>query len=156
MTVRSDRPFLIALQLIGGFYLVLIVLMVVAQVGFTSPGSFVEALNSPEIRFAVRLSSERDEARRAQLIQVCKAIGLEMAVAISDALSDTTDRFARRTLMEAMIAMDQRDSAAAEAFFAQIVEQDPDIDTVQQASIETDKVILDMRRERRSLDISCR
>ena len=56
-------------------------------------------------RFAVRLGSERDEAQRAQLTQVCKAIGLEMAIGISDALSDTTDRFARRTLMEAMIAM---------------------------------------------------
>ena len=56
-------------------------------------------------RFAVLLGSERDEGRRAQLTQVCKAIGLEMAIAISDALSDTTDRLARRTLMEAMIAM---------------------------------------------------
>ena len=56
-------------------------------------------------RFAVLLGSERDEGRRAQLTQVCKAIGLEMAIAISDALSDTTDRFARRTLMAAMIAM---------------------------------------------------
>ena len=56
-------------------------------------------------RIAARLGSERDEARRAQLIQVCNAIGLEMAVAISDTLSETTDRFVRRTLMDAMIAM---------------------------------------------------
>ncbi len=56
-------------------------------------------------RLAVRLGSERDEERRAQLVQVCNAIGLEMAVAISDTLSETTDRFVRRTLMDAMIAM---------------------------------------------------
>jgi HEAT repeat protein len=51
------------------------------------------------------LGLERDEDRRARLMQVCRSIGLEMAIAISDALSDTTDRFARRTLMEAMINM---------------------------------------------------
>ncbi len=56
-------------------------------------------------RLAVRLGSERDEERRAQLVQVCNSIGLEMAVAISDTLSETTDRFVRRTLMDAMIAM---------------------------------------------------
>lgn len=56
-------------------------------------------------RFAARLGGERDEEARAKLITICKAIGLEMALAISDALSDTTDRFARRTFMEAMISM---------------------------------------------------
>lgn len=56
-------------------------------------------------RFAAWLGLERDEDRRARLMQVCRSIGLEMAIAISDALSDTTDRFARRTLMEAMINM---------------------------------------------------
>jgi hypothetical protein len=56
-------------------------------------------------RVAVRLGVERDEGRRGQLMQVCTMIGLKMAIAISEVLSDTTDRFARRTLMDAMIAM---------------------------------------------------
>ena len=55
-----------------------------------------------------------------------------------------------------MIAVDKRDSGAAEDFFGRIVEEDADIDTVQQASLETNRVILDMRKERRSLDITCR
>ena len=60
------------------------------------------------------------------------------------------------TWLEAMIAVDQRDDAGANQFFERIVRDDPDIDTVQQASLETDKVILDMRRERRDLGLSCR
>ena len=78
------------------------------------------------------------------------------ALAKAGATSSDEDHRITSFWLEAMIAVDQRDSPAAEALFAQIVEQDPDIDTVQQASIETDKVILDMRKERRSLDISCR
>ena len=54
-------------------------------------------------RIAARLGTERDEERRQHLFAVCKAVGLEMAIAISDALSDTNDRFARRSFMDAMV-----------------------------------------------------
>ncbi len=56
-------------------------------------------------RLAARLASEREEGRRAELITVCRRIGHDMALAVSDALSDTTDRYARRVFMEAMVAM---------------------------------------------------
>ncbi|MDA0311522.1 MAG: HEAT repeat domain-containing protein [Gemmatimonadetes bacterium] len=56
-------------------------------------------------RIAARLGAERDEERRAQLLKVCKAVGVEMAVAIADALSDTYERFARRAFMDAMVML---------------------------------------------------
>ncbi len=56
-------------------------------------------------RLVARLGVARDESRRAELIRVCRAVGLEMAMALADALSDTSDRFARRTFMDAMVAM---------------------------------------------------
>jgi len=56
-------------------------------------------------RIAARLGTERDEERRQHLFAVCKAVGLEMAIAISDALSDTNDRFARRSFMDAMVML---------------------------------------------------
>jgi len=58
-------------------------------------------------RIVARLGSARDESRRAELIRVCTVVGHEMALAVSDALSDTPDRFARRSFMEAMVALGQ-------------------------------------------------
>ena len=43
------------------------------------------------------------------------------------------------------------EQAGAEAKYQQLVELDSDIDTAQQASIEADRVLLDMRAERREL-----
>lgn len=54
--VRSDVPFLAALIVLGGLYVVLIVAMLVAQASFTSPGHLLTALGSPEIRYAIKLS----------------------------------------------------------------------------------------------------
>lgn len=65
-------------------------------------------------RIAARLGGAREEERREELIEVSEAIGHEMAVAISDALSDTTDRFARRTFMEAMVSMGEAGERVAE------------------------------------------
>ena len=48
-----------------------------------------------------------------------------------------------------MIAVDRRDSEAAQELFEAVAAADSDIDTVQQASLETDRVVLDLRRERR-------
>ena len=53
--------------------------------------------------------------------------------------------------LEAMTAVDMRDSKTAAEIYDDIVRIDPDIDTVQQASIETDKAVLDLRSERREL-----
>src|SRR5580765_749942 len=52
----SDFPFLAALGVIGGLYVFLILAMILADVAFTSPRHLWEALRSPEIRYAIRLS----------------------------------------------------------------------------------------------------
>ena len=58
--------------------------------------------------------------------------------------------------MQAMIAVDNRDSGRAETEFERLVVMDPDIDTQQQASLETDKLVLEMRNERRQMGLpSC-
>ncbi len=54
--VKSDKPFLIALGLIGGFYVVMILAMIVADATYTSPKNFWNALQSPEIRYSIKLS----------------------------------------------------------------------------------------------------
>ncbi len=56
-------------------------------------------------RIVARLGAAREEHRREELVRVCTLVGHEMAVAISDALSDTKDRRARRTFLDAMQAM---------------------------------------------------
>ncbi|MEQ8329473.1 MAG: HEAT repeat domain-containing protein [Longimicrobiales bacterium] len=56
-------------------------------------------------RLAARLGAARDDARRAELLTLCRSMGHEMALAVSDALSDTTDRFARRSFVDAMVEM---------------------------------------------------
>ena len=52
----SDRPFYLALALLGGLYVLLVVAMLVADFLYTTPGHFLAALNSPPIRYAIRLS----------------------------------------------------------------------------------------------------
>ena len=57
--------------------------------------------------------------------------------------------------IEAVIAADARDTGRAESIYPSLVEMDPDIDSVQQASIETDKAVLEVRSERRAYEITC-
>src|ERR1700733_4191792 len=52
----ANRVFLLCLALLGGTYVLLIVAMLLADLVFTSPGDFVDALSSPEIRYSIRLS----------------------------------------------------------------------------------------------------
>ncbi len=54
--VASDAPFLIGLSILSGFYLFIIVAILVADMAFTSPGHLLSALGSREIRYAIKLS----------------------------------------------------------------------------------------------------
>jgi len=58
-------------------------------------------------RLVAKLGATRDEDRRAELTLVCQRVGHEAALAVADALSDTTDRFARRSLLDCMVSMGQ-------------------------------------------------
>lgn len=52
----SDRRFYAALAIIGGLYVLLLVAMLLADTAYTTPGHLWSALQSPEIRYAIRLS----------------------------------------------------------------------------------------------------
>lgn len=56
MRSRSDAPFLLGFGILGGLYLLLIVAMLAADASFTSPHHLWSALQSREIRYAIRLS----------------------------------------------------------------------------------------------------
>lgn len=51
-----DWPFYTVLGVVGATYVFLIVAMLVADLFFTTPGHFVSALRSPEIRYSIQLS----------------------------------------------------------------------------------------------------
>lgn len=52
----SDAPFFLVMGGLGGSYVVLILALLVADLAFTSPGHFAEALRKPEIQYAIRLT----------------------------------------------------------------------------------------------------
>lgn len=54
--VRGDLPFYLCFGILGGTYLLLIVAMLVAEAAFTKPHHLLEALDSREIQYALRLS----------------------------------------------------------------------------------------------------
>ena len=53
---QSDWGFLVALILIGSFYVIMLLAMLAADLTWTSPGHFLEALSSDEIQYSIRLS----------------------------------------------------------------------------------------------------
>ena len=66
-----------------------------------------QALLTPGVasRIAARLGIARDEERRAELVEICRRLGHDMVLAISDALSATNDRFSRRAYLDTMVAL---------------------------------------------------
>src|SRR5262245_53068052 len=52
----SDAPFFSIMWGLGGSYVVLILALLVADIAFTSPKHFIDALKKPEIQYAVRLT----------------------------------------------------------------------------------------------------
>jgi hypothetical protein len=75
------------------------------------------------------------------------------ALANVGAVSDDTYHQLGAIWLKAMIAVEREDSAGAQQYFKTLATEDPEIDTVQQASLATDKAVLDMRGERRDLGI---
>jgi hypothetical protein len=79
------------------------------------------------------------------------------ALAKAGGTSQSKDHRLASLWLEAMIAVDTRDTAEAEAYYKELVKADPDIDTVQQAGIATDQAVLNLRTERREMGLpSCR
>jgi molybdate transport system permease protein len=54
--VGSDLPFFTGMIILGGFYVVMIVVMLLADLQYASAPAILRALNSPEIRYSIKLS----------------------------------------------------------------------------------------------------
>lgn len=52
----SDVLFFVIMGALGGSYILLVGAMLVADIAYTSPGDFAEALGKPEIQYAIRLT----------------------------------------------------------------------------------------------------
>jgi molybdate transport system permease protein len=52
----SDAPFFLVMGALGGSYVVLIIALIAADIAFTSPKHFVDALRKPEIQYALQLT----------------------------------------------------------------------------------------------------
>jgi len=93
LKIGSDVPFYLCLGLLGGIYIVLIVAMLLADLAFTTPHHLVQALSSPEIRYAIKLS----------LVSCTLTTILSLWVAIPLGYSLSRFSFPGRGLVEAIL-----------------------------------------------------
>lgn len=93
MTHRSDRPFVVALGLLGGVYVLLIAALLVVDLCHTSPANILAALGSPAIRSAVWLS----------LLSSSAAAVLALWVAVPLAYLLSRVRFPGKWLVELLV-----------------------------------------------------
>ena len=78
------------------------------------------------------------------------------ALAGAGATATNPDHKLAAIWMEAIISVERRDTQRGDQGLQAVVAADPDIDTTQQASLEVDRVVLDLREERRQLGLpSC-
>lgn len=77
------------------------------------------------------------------------------ALANAGGASSNPDHKLSSLWLKALIANDLRQKDRTAVLYPQLVSADADIDTEQQASLETDKVLMDVRQERRDRGISC-
>lgn len=91
--VGSDVPFLAALVLLGGFYVVLIAATLAADALFTTPSAIASALRSPEIRYATMLS----------LVSSCITTVLALWVAVPIGYLLSRFRFPGKLVVDALL-----------------------------------------------------
>ncbi len=77
------------------------------------------------------------------------------ALATAGGASSNPDHQLASLWLKALIANDLKQTDRTAELYQQIINADADIDTEQQASLETDKVLMDVRQERRAQGISC-
>jgi len=114
-------------------------------------GAATQATQAEEAEIVAAIGPDNYESYKA--LRACEHRRAS-ALAQAGATSDNPEHQLASVWLEALIALDQKDSAVAEAKFQELVERDADIDTAQQASIEADRVLLDMRQERRDLGLA--
>jgi len=91
--VGSDAPFYVILVVIGGVYLLLIALMLIADLAYTSTNEMLAALGKPEIRSSIRLS----------LISCTMTAILSLFVAVPIAYLMSRHRFWGRNFIDAVL-----------------------------------------------------
>ena len=91
--VRSDAPFYAGLLVLSGTYILLIAAMLVADGAYTSAKHFREALGSPEIQYAIKLS----------LISCSLTALLSLWVAVPIGYLLSRHRFPGKALLDAML-----------------------------------------------------
>ena len=78
------------------------------------------------------------------------------ALANAGAASSNSNHQLASLWLKALIANDLKQQDRTAELYPQLVSADADIDTEQQASLETDKVLMDVRQERRARGIACK
>ncbi|NRA40636.1 MAG: ABC transporter permease [Planctomycetes bacterium] len=91
--VPSDKPFLIGFAVIGGSYVLLIVLMILADISRTSPSAMMEALADKNIQYSIKFS----------LISCTISAILAVWVAIPIAYLMSRFNFKGRNLLDAIL-----------------------------------------------------
>jgi len=92
---RGDTSFLLCLAVIGGSYLVLILAMLAADAFYTTPDHLWEALQSREIRYAVKLSLVSCCVTAILSVWVAVPLGYLMSRWDDTPIRDFLDRLAR-------------------------------------------------------------
>lgn len=90
---RADRPFLLGLSLLGGGYVLLIVLLIVAECFYVSPLGLLSALKDKNIQFSIKLT----------LLTSTVAALLSLLVAVPLGYLLSRRRFPGRALVDALI-----------------------------------------------------
>jgi molybdate transport system permease protein len=95
MTARlaSDRFFFLALSALGGSYVLLILALLIGDLLYISPGDLRDALDDPNIRFAIRLS----------VLSATVTTFLAMVVAVPLGYLLARTRFPGKALIETLI-----------------------------------------------------
>jgi hypothetical protein len=76
--------------------------------------------------------------------------------AMAGANSDMLSHRLAASWLEAMIALDQKDSKTAHRAYQQVVAQDHSVASIEQAKSETTDALVDVRADRKNLGIACK
>jgi uncharacterized membrane protein len=76
--------------------------------------------------------------------------------AMAGANSDMLSHRLASSWLEAMIALDQKDSKTAHRAYQQVVAQDDSVANIEQAKSETTDALVDLRADRKNLGIACK
>jgi len=132
-----------------------------AGVGYVS-GSVEESEQKKAAAAADTTKSEREILEQAfgrdvvesyYALRACEHTRAEALAKAGETSQDANHRLAAIWVL-AMTAVDNKDYDRADQEFDRLITFDPDIDTRDQARMETDRVVLEMRRERRDLGMA--